>query len=200
MNRDQLLAVGGVIGPATFVGAWAISGASTEGFSSMQSAISDLAAVGAPTRIAMTTGFVVFGLGTIAFGLALHDVLEGPAGIAAIATGACTLGVAAAPLGGWTGDGVHATFAGLGYATLVALPVLAAKPIARRGRPAWARASVAIGAVSAVSLLASTLGPAHGFWQRLGLTVGDVWIVTTAAAIVAGAPWTQTGQRRVGES
>jgi hypothetical membrane protein len=184
-----------VIGPATFVGAWVVSGLTTDGFSSVQSAISDLAAVDAstPSRVVMTVGFVGFGLGSIAFGLALHEALEGPAWIAALATGACTIGVAATPLGGWAGDGVHATFAGLGYATLVALPLLAAKPLARRGRITRARASVAIAATSAVCLLASTLGPAHGFWQRLGLTAGDVWIVTTASAIIAGAVQSRSG-------
>jgi cytochrome bd-type quinol oxidase subunit 1 len=168
---------------------------STKGFSSIERAISDLAAVGAPTRIAMTIGFVVFGLGLFAFGFALRESLDGHAWIAAIATGASTIGVAANPLGGWTSDGVHATFAGLGYATLVALPLLAARPLARGGRRVWARASVWIGAISAACLLASTLGPAHGLWQRLGLTAGDAWIVATAAAIVAGV-----GQLRAGES
>jgi hypothetical protein len=112
--------------------------------------------------------------------------------MAALATGACTIAVAATPLGGWAPDAVHATFAGLGYATLVALPLLAARPLARLGRRAGARASVAIGAIAAACLLASTLGPAHGLWQRLGLTSGDVWIVSIASAIVAGA-----GQLRV---
>jgi Protein of unknown function (DUF998) len=195
VKRRELLALGGVIGPLAFVGSWAIAGLTTKGFSSVESAISDLAAVGAPHRIAMTIGFVVFGIGLFAFGFALRETLEGNAWIAALATGACTIGVAANPLGGWTSDGVHATFAGLGYATLVALPLLAARPLARRGLPAGARASVLIGAVSAACLLASTLGPAHGLWQRLGLTAGDLWIVTIASAIVAGV-----GQLRPGES
>ena len=40
-----------------------------------------------------------------------------------------------------------------------------------------------IAAIAAVCLAASTLGPAHGLWQRLGLTVGDVWIVVTALGV-----------------
>ena len=79
----------------------------------------------------MTAAFVVFGIGLITFGCALRGVLEGPAWIAAIGTGAGTIGVAATPLGGWSGDGVHAAFAGFGYVTLVALPALAARPLAR---------------------------------------------------------------------
>ena len=102
--------------------------------------------------------------------------------MAAIATGACTLGVAATPLGGWSGDAAHATFAGLGYTTIVALPLLASTPLARTGRAGWARISIVTGAISAACLLASSFGPAHGLFQRLGLTVGDAWIVATASA------------------
>ena len=81
----------------------------------------------------MTVGFVVFGAGVIAFGAALRVVCAGRTWMAAVATGACTVGVAATPLGGWSGDAVHATFAGAGYVTLVALPILAAGPLARSG-------------------------------------------------------------------
>jgi hypothetical membrane protein len=183
--RIRALAAGGVVGPALFVGAWASAGARTPGFSAVDDAISDLAAVGASTRVLMTAGFVGFGLGLIAFGAALRDQLDGPAWIAAVVTGASTIAVAATPLGGWSGDGVHALFAGVGYVSIVALPLLAARPISRRGARAWARASVAMGAVAGACLLASTLGPAHGLWQRLGLTIGDVWIVTTAVALIA---------------
>jgi hypothetical membrane protein len=183
--RVQQLAWGGVVGPAVFVGAWAICGATTAGYSAVNDAISDLARVGAPTRLVMTAGFLVDGFGLIAFGLALRQTLEGRAWMAAVATGACTIGVAATPLGGWSGDAVHATFAGLGYAAIVAIPILAAAPIAQTGRVGWARASVLTGSISAISLLLSTLGPAHGLFQRLGLTIGDAWIVATALSLIA---------------
>jgi hypothetical membrane protein len=68
----RLLAVGGLVGPFAFVGAWAIAGAATAHYSAVDSAISDLAAVGAPARVAMSVGFVVFGVGVIAFGFALR--------------------------------------------------------------------------------------------------------------------------------
>ena len=139
-SRERALASGGVVGPFAFVSAWAIAGA-VGGFSPVDDAISDLAAVGASTRVAMTVGFVVFGLGLIAFGLALRSVLDGPAWVAAVVTGAATLGVAATPLGGWSGDGVHAAFAGIGYLSLVAVPMLASFPMFRAGRVGWARAS-----------------------------------------------------------
>ena len=103
-RRDRVLAAGGVVGPVAFVAAWTVCGAVTDGYSPVQDAISDLAAVGAPTRVAMTAGFVVFGIGVIAFGFALRAALHSRAWIAAIGTGACTIGVAATPLGGWSGD------------------------------------------------------------------------------------------------
>ncbi len=191
-SRPRILASGGVIGPVAFVAAWSVAGA-VGGFSFVDDAISDLAAVGASTRIAMTIGFVLFGVGLIAFGLALRVVLDGPAWIAAVVTGTATLGVAATPLGGWSGDGAHAACAGVGYASLAALPLLAARTMWRVGFRIWAIASVLAGVVAAVLLAASTLGPAHGLWQRLGLTVGDIWIVVVAVGIVA----TEGGVRRV---
>jgi hypothetical membrane protein len=188
-SHSRLLALGGIIGPVAFVGAWVTAGARTSGYSPVDEAISDLAAVGASTRVLMTVGFVVFGIGLIAFGIALRAQLAGRAWIAAVVTGASTIGVAVTPLGGWSGDGVHATFAGIGYLSIVAVPLLAARPLARAGRTAWARASVAIAVISGAALLASTLGPAHGLWQRIGLTVADAWIVVTGAGLLlASAP------------
>jgi len=184
-NSVRRAALGGVIGPVAFIGAWVACAAATAHYSSIHDAISDLARVGAPTRVGMTAGFVVFGIGVIAFGFALRATLPGPAWIAAVATATCTLGVAATPLGGWSGDGAHAACAGAGYVTLVALPLLAASPLGRAGRVAAARSSIGIGAVAGLCLAASALGPAHGLWQRLGLTAGDVWIVTAAVLITA---------------
>jgi hypothetical protein len=69
----------------------------------------------------------------------------------------------------------------------VALPLLAAAPVARLGHPGGARASRAVAVVAGVCLVASTFGPAHGLWQRLGLTVGDGWIVVTALVLALGS-------------
>ena len=133
-RRVRLLALGGVIGPVVFVVSWALAGAATSGYSSVDGAISDLAAVGASTQVAMTVSFVVFGIGLVAFGVALREVLDGPAWIAAVVTGVCTIGVAATPLHGWSGDEVHGTFAVLGYTAIVGVPLLAAAPLAAAGR------------------------------------------------------------------
>jgi hypothetical membrane protein len=178
--RLRLLALGGIIGPVTFVAAWAFSGAATPGYSPVEDAISRLAAVHAPTQVAMTTGFVVFGVGMIAFGSALRATQAGAAWIAAVATGASTLAVAATPLGALSSDTLHAFFATVGYVTLVAIPLLSAKPLARAGRARWSRAAWLTAAVSGICLVASAAGSAHGFWQRAGLAAGDVWIVARA--------------------
>ena len=182
----RTLAIGGLLGPAAFVGAWATAGLRTHGYSAISDAISDLAAIGAPTRSLMTTGFVIDGIGLTAFGLAMRTTVDGPAWMAAFATGVATLGVAAAPLGGGLGDGTHAAMAGIAYVSIAAASLVAAGPLRQGGQRGWARASVAASAVTGLALLASTTGPAHGFWQRLGLTVGDAWIVGIATLILAG--------------
>jgi hypothetical membrane protein len=179
------MALGGVAGPLVFVGTWALAGVTIDGYSPVNDAISDLAAAGTSTHAAMTAGFVVFGLGLIAFGLALRVALDRRAGIAGIATGACTLGVAATPLGGWSGDTLHAIFAILGYLSIVTLPMLASTPFADRGRRGWMVVARLTAAMSALLLASSAFGPAHGLWQRLGLTVADTWVVVTALSLAA---------------
>ena len=77
----------------------------------------------------------------------------------------------------------HATFAGGGYVTIVAMQLLAARALARSGRPKSGRVHRYRRDLAAC-LAASTLGPAHGLWQRLGLTTGDAWIVSAATAIL----------------
>jgi hypothetical membrane protein len=181
----RALAFGGIVGPAAFVGSWALAGAITPHYSPITDPISELAAVYAPTRVLMTTGFIVDGLGIAAFGLALRDELAGHAWIAAAATGAFTFAVAASPLRHTATNRLHATFAGLAYLSLVALPTLATRPIAASKGRRWAIGSTLAAAVSAFSLAVSTQVGAEGLWQRIGLTAGDVWIVAAAFALVA---------------
>jgi hypothetical membrane protein len=196
-RRVRLLALGGVVGPVVFVAAWALSGATTSGYSNVDGAISDLAAVGASTHVAMTVSFVVFGVGVIAFGFALREALDGAAWIAAVVTGVCTIGVAATPLHGWSGDTAHGAFAVTGYAAIVAIPLLAAPPLGAAGHRVWARASVVAAVVAAACLVATGNGAAHGLWQRLGLTIADAWIVAAAVCIVTRPPGTTTTTEHV---
>lgn len=183
-----LAAIGGVLGPATFVTAWSVLGARTARYSAVHDAISRLAATGAPTQAAMTAGFVAFGAGMQLFAVALRSRWHGPAWALASATGLATLGVAAAPLGSPTRDSVHGAFAALGYATLAALPPAASRSLAADDRPGWARASVAVGAASAACLVASIVGPRHGMFQRAGLGVVDVWVVAMSVDMLVSRP------------
>jgi hypothetical membrane protein len=173
-----------VVGPVAFVAAWSLAGLSARHYSATQDAISRLAETGAPTRAAMTTGFVVFGVGVAVYSRALRNALDGRAWISALATGVATLGVAAVPLGSPARDTVHGWLATAGYVTLAATPLLASVRFRQAGRTAWARASVVSGIGAAVCLAATVPGPAHGLFQRLGLGFVDVWIVATAIEMI----------------
>lgn len=182
----RLAALGGVVGPAGFIAAWAAGGAAAQDYSPVDDAISRLAAVDASTRPLMTAGFVSLGLGVPLFGLALRRRVGGPAWIAAVATGAATLGVAAFPLDrSDTVDLAHGACASAGYATLVAIPLLAARPLRRAWRPGWSSASVVAGVVSGAFLVATLGDRYHGLLQRAGLTVGHLWIMASAASFLA---------------
>jgi len=176
---------GGVIGPASFVTAWAACGAAKSGYSPIDDAISRLAAIGASTRPFMTAGFVAFGVSVPLYGSALRRHLNGPAWLTAVSTGIATLGAAAFPLGvSNTIDGVHGTMATIGYATLAATPLLAVRPLCSSGRRQAAGLSLGAGVLAGLSLAATVLGPAHGLFQRLGLTIGDVWLAAGAVAML----------------
>lgn len=181
-------ALGGVIGPAGFIGAWAVGAAITSApYSSIDDAISRLAAVGADTRWLMTAGFVTFGVSLPVYAWALRSRVPGRAWITAAATGVATLAVAATPLDrSDTVDRLHAVFAGIGYLTLAATPLLAARPLLAMGHRRLARTGIAAGVTSALALAATTSGLPTGLFQRVGLTVSDAWIIATAVAITRG--------------
>lgn len=184
MNSRRLLAAGGIVGPAGFIAAWSILGATADYYDPAQDAISRLAAIGAPTRPGMTAGFVVFGVGVPLYAAALKKELHGHAWKAAAATGIATLGVAAFPLdASATVDLVHGVCATVGYATLAATPWLAAGPLANRGERTYGTISRIAAIASAAALAATALGSSHGLFQRLGLTIGDAWIVVNAIRV-----------------
>ena len=185
---SRTAALGGIIGPAGFIGAWVVGSAvAGSPYSPIDDAISRLAEVGADTRWLMTAGFVTFGLSLPAFGWALRSTLPGRAWIAATATGLATLAVAAAPLEhSATVDTLHGLFASIGYVTLAATPLLAARPLLARGHRRLARAGVAAGITSTVALALTLTDLPTGLFQRIGLTAGDLWILAAAVAIRRG--------------
>lgn len=177
-------AAGGVAGPVAFVAAWSILGARRTGYSPVHDPISELAAVGAPTRAVMNGGFAAFGVGVALYASALRSHLPGAA-LAAATTAVATAGVAAFPLGSSFGDHPHAAAAGIAYASLAVVPALGAGSLARRGRRTAAVASAAVALVTGSALAASTLASTHtGLLQRVGLTTADVWIVATAFGLM----------------
>jgi hypothetical membrane protein len=178
---------GGVAGPAAFLSAWVVGSARTKGYSVVDDAISQLAAIGASTRPLMTAGFIGFGIGVPLYAAALRSALPGPAWTTALVTGVAAVGLAAAPLNESSAvDALHNAAAGIGYVTLAATPLLAARPLAALGYRRAAAASVAVAAASGLCLAGTLAGPAHGLLQRLGLTIGDAWLVATSVWILSG--------------
>ena len=184
-DHVRTAALGGVIGPAGFIGGWVVGAVATSApYSSVDDAISRLAAVGSDTRWLMTAGFITFGVSLPVYAWALRSAVPGRAWITAAATGLATLAVAAAPLDrSDTIDRLHGIFAGIGYLTLAATPLLAAKPLFAMGHRRLARSGLAAGITSALALALTTTGLPTGLFQRVGLTTSDAWIIATALAI-----------------
>jgi hypothetical protein len=137
----------------------------------------------------MTTAFVVFAGGMCSYAWAMRSTRLGLVSTAAAVSGLATLGVAAFPLHhSATVDSVHGVFAGTGYVTLAATALGSAAVLTRLEYRSWARVAAVTGAVSATSLALTLLGSFGGLFQRLGLTAGDVWIVTSAVACYRGGP------------
>ena len=68
--------------------------------------------------------------------------------------------------------------------SVAAAPIVGARYLARSGRRRSATASIVVGVASGAFLLASVLSPrAVGLSQRIGLTLGDTWIVLTALGL-----------------
>ena len=158
-------------GPLVFIAGWALLGARTEGYDPIRQAISRLAASGAPTRWAMTAALVALGGGMAMFGLALRPRAVW---LLPVANGTTALAVAALPLGAGY-DTAHGVAAGVGYATLAAIPAAVG---GRRPVP------VLVSVMSAACLLASALVPLDGLCQRAGLTLAHAWVVVTALGLL----------------
>ncbi len=184
-SREQLLAWGGVVGPAAFVASWAALGSGRAGYSQVGDAISRLAETGASTRPTMTAGFVIYGAGLAGYAAALRRGLPGASWIPAAGCALATFGVAAFPLGTTTSGTVHAAFAVIGYGTLAGVPLVAASTLRSRGHRVLAATSTTAGVLVAGLLAASAVGaPAHGLTQRAGLSLGDAWVMVSAVALI----------------
>ncbi|HEX7166902.1 MAG TPA: DUF998 domain-containing protein [Acidimicrobiales bacterium] len=166
-----------IAGIGGFVAAWSTLGATADGYSPVDDAISRLAATGAPTRTAMTAGLLALAGGVGAFGVSARAWLPGRGWIAALATAGATVAVAAIPLGSPARDTAHGVAASAGYATLAAVPLLTVRPLFRDGHRAAAAASAATGIATAACLVATAFVEQRGLLQRAGLTITHAWIV-----------------------
>jgi hypothetical protein len=184
-------ALGGVVGPVAFIAAWALLGAGREGYSPVTDPISRLAAVGEPTRAAMTGAMVALGAGLALHATALHAATRDRPGrsapaVSAAISAAGALGVAALPLGAAVGDGAHAGAVAVAYTSLAATPLLAARALPAGGRRARL-VSVAAGLACGAALLASVAPlPATGLFQRLGLTTAHAWFIASGLWLAGG--------------
>ncbi|WP_420451286.1 DUF998 domain-containing protein [Ilumatobacter sp.] len=178
---------GGVVGPIAFVTAWAVAAAVTSApYSSVDDAISRLAAVGSDVRSTMTVGFVAFSAGVGPYAIALRRAVPGRAWWAALATAGATIAVAALPLDrSDLVDRLHAAAAVVGYVTLVGVPLGCARPLARLGHRTLAAAAIVATATSTVGLAASLVVDADGLAQRIGLSATDAWIVASVPTVRA---------------
>ena len=186
-GRRRARALGGVVGPAAFIAAWSILGSRLEGYSPVENPISRLAAVGAPTRVAMTGGFVAFAAGVSGYAVEARRTLSPSTAVAAGVTAVATLAVGALPLGASFGDTPHAVAAGSAYAALALTPLAGAAAFRAQGRHGLARLSIGTAVAIAALLVGSTMDTEMtGLFQRSGLTVGDVWIAATAIGMARG--------------
>ena len=155
-----------------FVTAWAVLGATTDGYDPTRRPISRLAALGAGTRPAMTAALAALGTGMVLYGLAVRPARWWPL---PVVNGLATFAVAALPLGG-DYDSSHGVAAAAGYLTLAAIPLVASL----RG----VRLSALVGLACGACLLASVVVSRDGLLQRLGLTIGHLWIVASALELL----------------
>lgn len=177
-------ALGLVAGPAAFIGGWVVGGGRMPDYSPVNDAISRIAAVGAPERTLMTAAFVTYGASVVVGSTALRtSPLRRCWSIAAV-NGAATIAVAALPLEHSASmDTWHGVAAGVGYVSITVLQLASAKPLRETGHDRAAALAIAGGVTSGLCLVATTVSDANGFFQRLGLTVGDVWLVAAGLAL-----------------
>lgn len=180
MSRTSVGAAGGLFGPVCFVIAWSTLGAQIDGYSYVRDAISEIARTGRSTHSAMTAGFAGYSVGMAAFALALYRRSRW-AGSTALINAVATAGVALAPLGSRLSDQFHFVFAFIAYVSLSLLPVIATRRTGKSVRFASGLCAIAIAACLCASI---SVDESHGLYQRLGLTVGDVWTMAAATALI----------------
>ena len=181
---------GGVL---ALTAAWVVAGLTTDGFDPRTQSISQLQRAGTATGAVMTSAFLAFSAGALAFAPVIGARMGRKAQAALVTAGLATLGVAVSPLGEVRGglvDDLHLAFGATGYAALSVLPLLAAHRLPSRARAA----SYAVGAAVSACLLGTV--PADelsGLLQRGGFVLGHGWLVGCAVAVWRSPPGGTSG-------
>lgn len=188
----------GVLGPLAYITTWAVLGAVADHYDPTSQAISELGAVGAPTRPWMSLGFVVFGLAALPFAHALRrglPVAADAVAVLAAVSGVMTVAAAVFPCtpgcpgpAGEPTDVAHVAVAAVGYAALIATPLLVGRQLDRAGRwPRFAAWSWAAGVVSVALIVPWTVGAFGdhgGAAQRAFNTLADLWWVSAGVLLL----------------
>ena len=191
------VAVVGVVGVVAYVAAWAVGGALWADHDPTRQAISELFAHGAPTRtrLPLTLGLLLSGVGLVAFAWAMHVGLPGRGRLGpvlAAVSGVMTVAVVAFPctagcpgVGASLTDTLHVVTAGTGYTALVLAPLAIGWRV-RRHLPGLTVASVLLGGGALVAFGVHTVATVDsgGLLQRGFNTAADLWYVVAAAVIV----------------
>jgi hypothetical protein len=202
MRLSRLAALGGVVGPALFTGAWVAGSLRQAGHPAAAIQLSGLAADDARDPQIMMAGFVVLGVCSIGFGAALGRVIwprsAGPwlvvtAGVATVAAGLFRRDHLLLTGPGFTGESwhnqVHDVASGVAYAAMLAAPLV----LGRRFRqdPDWAPVSrpvlvLALGSAVALAVFASrVVEPWNGVVQRAAVTLALAGEVVIAVRMLA---------------
>jgi uncharacterized membrane protein HdeD (DUF308 family) len=198
VRLSRLAAASGVAGPVLFTAAWVVSSLRQAGHSVAEVQLSGLAAEDARDPQIMMAGFVVLGVGTVAFGAGLGRV-TGPrsagrwlvvvAGVASVTAGVFRRDHLLLAGPGFAGESwhnqVHDVVSGVAYGAMLAAPLLLGRRL--RDDPDWAVLSrlvqvLALASAAALAVFASGIaGPYNGVVQRIAVTLG-----LTAEILLAG--------------
>ena len=184
----RLLAFCGVAGPVLFTAAWMASSLRQTGYSAAKVQLSGLAAMNARDPQIMIAGFIGLGVCSVAFGAALDRVAvtgsAGPwlvksAGVATVAAGLFRRDHMLLVGPGFAGESwhnqVHDLVSGVGYAAMIAAPLVLARPF--RHDPDWVALSrplavLALISTAAVVLFASrAVEPWNATVQRVAISL-----------------------------
>lgn len=192
-----VVAVLGVVGVVAYVAAWAVGGALWGDYDPTRQAISELFAHGAPTRtrLPLSLGLLLSGVGLVAFAWAMHVGLPGRGRLGpllAATSGVMTVAVVAFPCtagcpgaGASLTDTLHVVTAGTGYTALVLAPLATGWRV-RRDLPGLALASAVLGGGALLAFAVHTMATVSsaGLLQRGFNTAADLWYVVAAVVIV----------------